>query len=139
MTIELPPLRDRGQDIILLANHFIKEFCLENGMADISLSTEAKEKLLKYSFPGNVRELKSIIELACVLCEEVITEELIKLSSTSNANLLESELSMQEYEILIIKNLLKKYNNNVLKVADILDIGKSTIYRLLKTEEFINS
>lgn len=137
LVIDLPPLKERGEDIILLANHFIKAFCNENKLKFLKLSTKSKEKLLNYDFPGNVRELKSIIELACVLGDDEIQTEHIKISTTKSiSSLLERESTMQEYEISIIKHYLNKYDNKVLLVAKKLNIGKSKIYRLLKEPIF---
>ena len=69
LPIELPPLRERGNDILLLAKHFIDLFIKDNKMKAISLSKEAKDKLIRYPFPGNIRELKSVIDLACVMSD----------------------------------------------------------------------
>jgi two-component system response regulator AtoC len=64
LPIQLPPLRERGNDILILAKHFIDLFCKENKLEKKTLSPEAQQKLLQYPFPGNVRELKSVVELA---------------------------------------------------------------------------
>jgi DNA-binding NtrC family response regulator len=134
LPIQLPPLRERETDIILLAKHFLSSFCKENDMDALALGRETQEKLLRYHYPGNIRELKSIIELSAVMCNDnVILPEDINFSSPkSEENFTYQELSLREYNNRIIEFFLKKYDNNVLKVADILDIGKSTIYRYLK-------
>ena len=77
LPIELPPLRERGNDTLLLAKHFVDLFIKDNKMKPIILSKEARDKLLKYPFPGNIRELKSIIDLACVMCEanEILADD----------------------------------------------------------------
>ncbi|MBT8195368.1 MAG: sigma-54-dependent Fis family transcriptional regulator [Bacteroidia bacterium] len=72
--IELPPLRERGDDIILLSNHFLDLFTKQNNLDNLSLSKKAKEYLMQYSWPGNVRELKSVIERAALLCENEIID-----------------------------------------------------------------
>ncbi len=134
LPINLPPLRDRENDILLIGRHFLKEFAKENDVKALSLSNEAKEKLLKYSFPGNVRELKSIIELASVMTEssEIIADD-IKLGSIRNEkNLMMEEMTMKDYTDKILSYFLEKHDNNVLFVANKLDIGKSTIYRYLQ-------
>ena len=134
LPIQLPPLRERETDIILLAKHFLSSFCKENNMDALALGIETQEKLLRYHYPGNIRELKSIIELSAVMCNDnVILPEDINFSCPkSEENFTYQELSLREYNNRIIEFFLKKYDNNVLKVADILDIGKSTIYRYLK-------
>lgn len=134
LTIELPPLRERGKDVLILAQFFITNFCKENKMHAKSLSEAAQKKLLAYHFPGNVRELKSTVELAVVMCQgDFIEAENINLSSSDTlTETLSEEMTMRAYELEIIKAYLKKYDNNMKIVAEKLDIGLSTIYRLLK-------
>ncbi len=134
LPIMIPPLRDRGNDIVLLAKHFLKEFAKENEISSHNFSNESKEKLLKYSFPGNVRELKSIIELAAVMAEgEDITAEDISFGSIRNEkNLMMEEMTLKDYTFKIISYFLEKYDNDVLAVAKKLDIGKSSIYRYVQ-------
>jgi DNA-binding NtrC family response regulator len=137
LPILLPPLRERDSDTMILAKFFLKEFCKENGLDNMRFSKKAQEKLLSYHYPGNVRELKSIVDLAAVLAnDEEIDEEDIKFSSIIDENKLGfEEMTLKEYTFKIIKNMLEKYDNNVLKVAKKLDIGKSSIYRYLKEME----
>lgn len=137
LPIELPPLRDRGNDVIILAKYFADEFCKDNKLPKISISYEAQAKLIKYSWPGNVRELKAVIELAAVLCDgdEIAEDHLNFHSSDGISDLMSEETSLRNYTNRIISYYLNKYDNNVIKVAEVLDIGKSTIYRLLKTKE----
>jgi len=137
LPVHLPPLRDRGRDVILLAKFFLKQFAKDNDLPLLKLSPEAQEKLLNYPFPGNVRELRSIIELAAVMAnEDTIEPDDITYNSVSKeANFLFEEMSMRDYTFKIIKYYLDKYDDNVLLVAKKLDIGKSTIYRHLKEME----
>lgn len=136
LQIALPPLNERGNDIILLCKHFIDDYCKENKVKKITMSNEAQKKLFNYHFPGNIRELKAIIELACVMCNNGVIEatDLTFNSEKSLNNMLVQEMSLDDYNNLIIKNYLEKYDNNVLTVAKKLNIGKSTIYRMLKAE-----
>ncbi len=138
LPIELPPLKDRGNDIILLAKHFVNEFCRENEMESKDISDEAKKLLLSYHFPGNIRELKAVMELACVMTNKsVIKANHLNLNiDDSVQNLLASEKTLEEYNNEIIKHFLNKYNHNVRLVASKLGIGKSTIYRLLQNKDF---
>jgi len=137
LPIELPPLRERGNDIILLAKHFVNEFCKENEMEPKNISDEAKKMLLSYHFPGNIRELKAVMELACVLTNrDVIKTGHLNLNADERVqNLLATERSLKEYNFEIIKYFLNKYNQNVRLVSTKLGIGKSTIYRLLQKSE----
>ena len=137
LPIELPPLKDRGNDIILLAKFFVDEFCRENEMEQKEISDEAKKMLLSYHFPGNIRELKAVMELACVMTNRsVIKASHLNLNIDNNVqNLLATEKTMEEYNQEIIKHFLNKYNHNVRLVATKLDVGKSTIYRMLQNKE----
>jgi len=139
LPIELPPLRDRGSDILILAKHYTDHFCKENKLAKKIFSAEAQQKLLQYAYPGNVRELKSMMELAVVMADEETIESthITFNSSGSISNLLSSETSLKDYNNMIIQHYLNKYDSDVLLVAKKLDIGKSTIYRMLKNEELV--
>ena len=137
LPIDMPPLRNRGDDIVILAKYFLDEYAKENKVVAPVLSAKASEKLLKYPFPGNVRELKAVIELAAVLTNDnTIQESDITFNSAhGTSDFLIEEDTLQGYERKIIKFYLQKYNNNVLLVAKKLDIGKSTIYRMLKSNQ----
>ncbi|MBX2963199.1 MAG: sigma-54-dependent Fis family transcriptional regulator [Cyclobacteriaceae bacterium] len=137
MPINLPPLRERGNDVVLIAKHFLDQFSKDNQLNKILLSPEAQARLLEYPFPGNIRELKSVIELAAVMCEGNIIEP--RNLTFGNARrpeyLLSQEMTMQDYMYRIIRHYLNRYDNNVLEVARKLDIGKSSLYRYLKEME----
>ena len=137
LPIELPPLRERGNDIIVLSKHFIKEFCRENNFAPKTLAKSAVDKLLSYSFPGNIRELKSVIELAVTITDtaEISAENIILGNEALLPENIDSEMTLREYNIKIVKSYLQKYDNDTKKVADKLDIGVATIYRMLKEEK----
>ncbi|MBC5773516.1 sigma-54-dependent Fis family transcriptional regulator [Pontibacter sp. KCTC 32443] len=137
LPIQLPPLRERGSDILVLARYFMDGFAKENSLPRKSLSTGAQAKLLSYSFPGNVRELRALVELAMVLADEdVIQEQDINFTATSHEkDFLAKEQSLKTYTTKIIQYFLDKYDSNVLLVADKLDIGKSTIYRMIQSNE----
>lgn len=136
LNINLPPLRDRGNDCIMLAKHFVNTFCDENNMEHKVISEKAVEKLRSYTFPGNVRELKALMELACVLADyNEIEEQHININPVNlNRNLLSKEKTLQEYNEEIIEYFVNKYKN-VREAAKRLGVGKSTIYRYLQTKE----
>jgi DNA-binding NtrC family response regulator len=137
LPIELPPLRLRGNDTLILAKYFVDEFCKDNKMTALCFSSSAKDKLQKYNYPGNVRELKSIIDLACVMCDgsEIVANDIRFNSIKGDEAFTTEEKTLKEYTSDIIKFFLKKYNQDVLEVAKRLDIGKSTIYNLLQKKE----
>jgi two-component system response regulator AtoC len=134
LPIMLPPLRERANDVLVLAKFFVDEYCKENDVKKIKLSSKAQNKIFKYPFPGNIRELKAIAELSCVMTDSsTIEEEHITFNSTGSIDtLLQNEMSLEEYKSRIIKHYLDKYNNDVLNVSKKLGIGKSTIYRMLQ-------
>lgn len=138
LSIEMPSLRERDGDILLLAKHFVKVYCKENKLRELVLSAEAQSKLKKYSYPGNVRELKAIMELSCVMSdEESISEsDIIFNSLSSMGDILSKEVPLREHILKIVKHYLEKYDNNVILVAKKLQIGKSTIYRMINEGEF---
>lgn len=140
LPIEIPPLRERGSDIVLLSQFFIKKFSEENNLPLKALSSESIHKLNGYHFPGNVRELQAIIELAMVLSNDSAIE-----ASDINFNSVDrmedmfiKEMSLKEYDMQILKIFLEKYNNDIPNVADRLQIGKSTIYRMMAEEKKAN-
>jgi DNA-binding NtrC family response regulator len=102
-----------------------------------AFSEGARKKLMSYSFPGNVRELKSLVELALTLSvNDEITENDFAIDTAedllSHDN---ADLTMREHEMRILKATLKKYNHNIPLTAEKLDIGISTIYRMLKEDK----
>lgn len=140
LPIELPALRHRGNDILILAKYFVESYTKENKIKSINIDSSAKDSLLKYHFPGNVRELKSVMDLACVLCDgnELRAEDIRFNSLKSGLDYTSEEKTLKEHTNAIISFYLKKYNNDVLEVAKRLDVGKSTIYNLINKGEIKN-
>jgi DNA-binding NtrC family response regulator len=138
LPIELPPLRERAGDIMMLAKHFLNEFIKDNGFSAIRISPEAQQRILSYPWPGNVRELKAVMELAAVLSDNGVLEEKdLNFNSVSDEidTLVSEGLSLKEYNRRLIEHFLRKNDNNVVEVARKLEIGKSTLYRMLKNNE----
>jgi DNA-binding NtrC family response regulator len=137
LPIELPPLRERENDILILARYFIGKFCEENNILIKKLSVQSQKKLMSYPFPGNVRELKSVIELAVTLSatDEIEPADLIVDRGDPLSDIASDNLTLREYQVKIIKATLKKNNNDIRLAAEKLDIGISTIYRILKEEK----
>lgn len=134
LPIFLPALRDRGSDVLVIAKHLLDSFCKDNKMQKISFSEEAQDKLMRYYYPGNVRELKAIVELSAVMSSgSTIEAQDIRIENTNSMQALAfEETSLEEYTMRIIGHFLEKYDNNVVLVAKKLGVGKSTIYRYLK-------
>ncbi|HAO06934.1 MAG TPA: regulator [Chryseobacterium sp.] len=138
LPIELPPLRERDQDTLILAKHFIDLFAKENKIKPLVLASDARKKLMKYSFPGNIRELKSVIDLACVMAEsnEITADDISFYSlEKESENFLSEQKTLKQYTTDIILHFLKENNNDVIKTAKILDIGKSTVYNLINSTD----
>lgn len=137
LPIELPPLRERGNDILVLAKHFISAYSKDNGAPAISITEEAQKKLMSYHYPGNIRELKAVVELACVMCNDnvIVPGDITFNALRPGRAYIEGEKTLREYTGEIISGYLKKYDNNVVLVAKKLDIGKSTIYNMIQKKE----
>ncbi len=130
--IQVPPLRDRGKDIILLAEIFLKQFCLKYKKPEKRLSPETREKLLNYRWPGNVRELKHSTERAVIMSENDILcpddffiSSKIDFTNTNNLDLGSSEKK-------IILKALAKHKNNISKTAIELGLSRSALYRRIE-------
>jgi DNA-binding NtrC family response regulator len=137
LPINLPPLRERENDVLLIAKHYMELFCKENKLPPKVLSTEAKKIILNHHFPGNIRELKSIIELSTVMSDgkEILPEHLNITANNSLENFIIKDATLKEFNIKLIQYYLDLYNSDVIKVAKKLDIGKSTIYRMIQNKE----
>ena len=139
LPIELPPLRERGNDILILARHFADEFTKENKLCTITIAADAKEKLMCYNYPGNVRELKAIIDLAIVMSNglEIIADDISYSNARTDESFISEEKTLRQYTCNIITHFLKKYDNDILMVAGKLDVGKSTIYKMIQQKEIL--
>lgn len=137
LPIELPPLRDRDKDVVILAKYFCENFCKENKLPIKSFTRDALQKLMIYSYPGNIRELKSIVELGVVMAEgsEITSEDILFTQRDPVADLFDEHLTLRAYDLKIVKLYLKNHNDDIKKVAALLDISQSTIYRMLKEDE----
>lgn len=135
LQIDLPPLRERGNDVLILAKHFMDLFFRENEMPSKTITDEAKARLMSYSWPGNVRELKSVIELAIIMSGPGSIEAGDITFSQSDVlnNLLPEEMTLKEYNYKILEYYLNKYERNIQLVAQKLGIGQATVYRMLKS------
>jgi DNA-binding NtrC family response regulator len=131
--IELPPLRDRGNDIFILAEFFLKKYAYKYNKSNLRINQLAHEKLLKYSWPGNIRELQHTIEKAVILSESsVLKPDDFYLRHTNNANSNHSFTTLEEMEKQMIQQALEKHNGNFTAAADQLGITRQTLYNRFK-------
>ncbi len=133
INIQIPPLRDRPDDIPLLGLHFLKKFSGELGKTTENLSDEALKLLKGYDWPGNVRELKNVMERAVVLCRSATIgeEDLTFLSREKPGR--PTGGSLREAEAAHILKILRENNRNISKSAEILGIDRGTLSRKIKT------
>ena len=136
VSIHLPSLRERPEDIPLLADHFLNKYAAQNNKPVCRISPEAMDVLTRYRWPGNVRELENVIERAATLSSTnlVIPEDLprrlqMELSPVA-LNFLPSSLPLSELEKLYIQKVLEETGGNKKKAADILGIDRRTLYRM---------
>lgn len=132
--IEIPPLRERKEDIIPLAERFIDRFCKQYDKGNITLSTTAGEKLSAHPWYGNIRELEHAIEKAVIINEDgILAEEHFNLPRKSIASSTETAVStLEEMELQMIRKAMEKCNGNLSAVAAQLGITRQTLYNKMK-------
>jgi DNA-binding NtrC family response regulator len=140
ISIPLPPLRDRKEDVPLLVNHFLQKYAQRLGRPSVKISREALQVLVNYDWPGNVRELENMIERAVALCEEDVIETTDlpgKLTQVRIAirDLDEYEMTLDALEEQHIKKVLHKVSGDKVRASQILGINLSTLYRKLARYE----
>jgi len=134
MPIHIPPLRERKEDIIPLARFFLKKYSSKYGLGEKRLSKEAEEKLLSYSFRGNVRELENIIERAVLTAEGEVIKELPGVSNLDSGqeSLKPFREAKEEFEKNYLQNLLKATDWNISRASKLSGITRAQIYRMIK-------
>lgn len=134
--IMIPPLRNRKEDILLLANHYLKTYCEKYFKNHIELSPKALEKLKDYHFPGNVRELQYIVERAVIMADTNVLQPADLLFSPiesikQNKSLNDDETKLSAIEKNTILRVIDKNNGNITKAAKELGITRTALYRRL--------
>ncbi|MFZ1291660.1 MAG: sigma-54 dependent transcriptional regulator [Melioribacteraceae bacterium] len=141
ISLEIPALRERNEDILILTQYFIKHFSNEFCKANISLTKNAEEKLLNHTWPGNIRELKNVIERAMIFCEKpkidyddiYIFETDQKLKNKIDFSIPNEGISLVDLEKKYLENALKKAEGNQSKAAKLLHLSLDTFrYRIKK-------
>ena len=131
--IEVPPLRERDADILVLADFYLKKYASKYGKPSLRINTTAQDKLMTYSWPGNVRELQHTIERAVILCEgNVLKPTDFLLTKNSGPSLDKSPETLDEMEQMMIQNALDKNNGNYSAAANQLGISRQTLYNKIK-------
>ena len=135
--IEMPALRERMDDIPLLMHAFLREFNIENKKNIIGFDKASKAAMIKYSWPGNIRELKNAVESAVVMCtgDEIKMEDLpraLRAQSEEKTISIPIGITMDEAEKIIIQENLAANKGNKSRTADILGIGRKTLHRKLE-------
>lgn len=130
--LKVPPLRQRAEDIELLIDHFLEHFGMQHGRPGISLSPTARSRMLSYGWPGNVRQLRNVIDSAVVLAT---TDEILP----SDLSLHEPKpevfdtLNVEQWEQRLIHEALKRTRGNIPDAAELLGVSRATLYRKLET------
>jgi Nif-specific regulatory protein len=131
--LAVPPLRERGEDIARLVDFFLEHFRREHGRPELRLSQAARAKLLSYQWPGNVRQLRNVIDSAVVLAEsDEITPDDLGLRDVAGDEL--ESLRIDFWERKLIVESLSRTGGNIPEAAKLLGIGRATLYR--KVEEY---
>jgi len=134
--IELPPLRERGNDKIILAEFFLRKYTFKYNKPEIKLNREATEKLLGYSWPGNIRELQHTVEKAVILSDSpVVKPEDLYLKQESSLPDTNSFITLDEMEQKMIRQAIKANNGNYTAAAEQLGITRQTLYNRLKKQK----
>ena len=131
--IRLPPLRDRREDIPLLAAHFLSRSGARYGRPDVRLSADAVDALLRHAWPGNVRELRHSVERAVLLADgDEVGVEHLGLRQAPEGSLRLESMELDEAERILIRKALARNRGNVSRAAEDLGLSRSALYRRLK-------
>jgi DNA-binding NtrC family response regulator len=135
--IELPPLRQRGNDIIILAEFFLKKYSYKYNKPDIKLNRQATDKLLSYLWPGNIRELQHTVEKAVILSDSsVLKPEDLYLKKESSVTGTNSFTTLDEMEQKMIRHALENNGGNFTSAAEQLGVTRQTLYNRLKKQKY---
>jgi len=129
--ISIPPLRERGDDIIILAEHFLKIYRNKYFKESLEFHPSTLKKLLNYPWYGNIRELRHSIERAIILSEKnkLMADDFILQKNESNETIAMDTLNLEEMEAILIRKALTKYHGNISKAAEKLGLTRPALYR----------
>ena len=150
LRIEIPPLRERKEDIIPLIKFYLHKHCQSGEKFERKLTPEAEEVLTEYSWPGNVRELQNIVSRLSFLCSsEIITAADLPMPLIKNQNFFDDNIFklnykdakdkvIENFELEFLTYYLKKNNGNITKTAEECGIDRRSIYRLISKYHIIH-
>ena len=129
--IHIPPLRERGEDVLLLADHFLNKYAHKYKKEVQGLTREAKQKLMRYQWPGNVRELQHAMERAVIMSQSAWLKpsDFMLTPQSEKKNELDEILNLEELELRAIKKALKRCAGNVSEAAELLGVTRYALYR----------
>ena len=134
--IELPALRERGKDIVALAEFFLQKYTCKYNKRNLKINRQAIDKLMDYSWPGNIRELQNTIEKAVILCDTaVIKPEDLYLKPVSRSIGFDSIATLEEVEQRMMTMAIEKNNGNLTAAAEQLGITRQTLYNRMKKDK----
>lgn len=135
--LEVPALRERHNDVLILANHFVSHYCQQFGQPVPNFSESAKEMLLNYHWPGNIRELRNMMERVAVFNNgEPVTLQNISWESSPNPSFPTTEFqTIQELELRYIRHVMESVDGNKTEACRILGISRATLYKKLSLYE----
>ena len=142
VTVKLPPLRDRQNDIAILTHHFLNHYCQEYELAPLEICTEVRKLFAGYEWPGNIRELQNVIQHAVLMAEGKSIElcdlpEYFQTGSRAEVSFLEvRDKEAENVERPFLENLLRRHHGNISKVAAEAKLSRKTVYRLAKRFSF---
>jgi DNA-binding NtrC family response regulator len=128
--IQLPPLRERTEDIYILARHILYNFCLRNNLPRVRLSKKQLQALMEHSWPGNVRELENVLERMVVLGEGEVSKLLIK--REGGRGLSEEILPLEEATRRYVQMVYEQCEENISRTAEVLEVARNTVKQKLK-------
>jgi DNA-binding NtrC family response regulator len=131
--INMPPLRERGNDIVLLTEHFLRKYIQKYGKSELRISKQAIDRLSEYSWPGNIRELQNTIEKAVILCEDnIIRPDDLYLRPAVQFTGSATISTLEEMEEKMIRQAIETHKGNLTAAATQLGITRQTLYNKLR-------
>jgi len=131
--IQLPPLRERGEDILALAFFFLQKHSTRYGRGSLSFTVSAQDALMRHSWPGNVRELDHSVQRGVLMARgDLVADGDLGLASATNAAFNLEDMTLEEVERILIQKALKKSGGNMKAAAEMLGLGRSSLYRRME-------